>query len=139
MGTRSMTVIAENADTNSIVAMYRQYDGYLDGHGQELAEFLIGKRLVNGFGPGDDGSNAFNGMGCMAARVISHFKGDQIGGFYLENPRQPSSQEYNYRVWEEDGKIMMSVSSYDLDWKGTPEEFMERLNGPGFYKDEEDE
>ena len=64
MGTRSLTYIEESYETaiadeennnevhetkQNILCMYRQYDGYLSGHGAELAEFLQGFNVVNGY------------------------------------------------------------------------------------------
>ena len=88
MGTRSLTTFIETYKDNKgkekkekIVTMYRQYDGYPTGHGIELAEFLASGKMVNGFGLGVDHLQ-FNGMGCLSAQVVSHFK-DGVGGFYL--------------------------------------------------------
>jgi hypothetical protein len=55
MGTRSLTFVKEQngRKASTYVCMYRQYDGYPSGHGLELAEFLKGKRLVNGYCIGD--------------------------------------------------------------------------------------
>ena len=47
MGTRCLTVF-KNAKNKEIAVLYRQYDGYLDGHGAELADFLKNKKIVNG-------------------------------------------------------------------------------------------
>jgi len=80
MGTRSLTVI-ENEDGKEIVVMYRQFDGYPEGHGVELAEFLKSIHLVNGLGLTETRKVA-NGMGCLAAQLIAHFK-DEPGQFYL--------------------------------------------------------
>ena len=35
MGTRNLTII-KNEEGQEILVMYRQYDGFFDGHGQEL-------------------------------------------------------------------------------------------------------
>jgi hypothetical protein len=52
-------------------------DGYPDGHGQELADFLDGFKIVNGISTEDrDFPKVANGMGCLAAQVIAHFKTD---------------------------------------------------------------
>lgn len=80
MGTRSLTVFKES-DGQEIVVLYRQFDGYPSGHGLELAEFLNGITIVNGIPGGAEGRMA-NGMGCLAAQVIAHFK-TEVGGFYL--------------------------------------------------------
>ena len=88
MGTRSLTYIEESYETaiadeennnevhetkQNILCMYRQYDGYLSGHGAELAEFLQGFNIVNGIRLGTPKRTA-NGMGCLAAQLIAHFK-----------------------------------------------------------------
>ena len=75
MGTRSLTVFKE-FDGTEIVVMYRQMDGYPRGHGADLKEFLLypkPMKLVNGI-PGGSWERMANGMPCLAAQVISHFK-----------------------------------------------------------------
>ena len=77
--------------------MYRQMDGYPSGHGQELADFLAGRRVVNGFHAGDNGF-AFNGPGCAAAAIVARFK-DEIGGIYLYPAgTRDMGEEYVYTV-----------------------------------------
>ena len=49
MGTRSTTAILDE-NGEMLVKIYRQCDGHPKSHGQELADFLNGKRLVNGYG-----------------------------------------------------------------------------------------
>jgi len=80
MGTRCLTVF-KNASDKEIVVLYRQGDGYMGGHGKELAEFLAEGKIVNGFSM-DEKRKVFNGMECLTAQVISHFK-KEIGNFYL--------------------------------------------------------
>ena len=105
MGTPSLTRVIETwKDDNGkekkelLVTMYRQYDGYPSGHGDELASFINSGRVVNGIGMGDTGS-VFNGAGCFAAQMISHFKGDSAGGFYIySNKTKDAGQNYEYHV-----------------------------------------
>lgn len=59
--------------------MYRQYDGYPSGHGQELADYLKTFRITNGIS--GDPINTANGMACLAAQIVAHFKGG--GAFKL--------------------------------------------------------
>ena len=73
MGTRCLTVFKEE-DGTEIAVMYRQMDGYPEGHGQALADFLEGRRIVNGYNMNDKKERAFNGMGCLAAILAA--KGD---------------------------------------------------------------
>jgi hypothetical protein len=95
MGTRSLTFVYEDGfpgeSTPKLVCMYRQYDGYPTGHGAELAEFLL--KTEN------------NGMGCLAASMIAHFK-QSIGGFYIyPTDSTDCGQEYEYHVSENQVEI----------------------------------
>ena len=96
MGTRSLTFVYE--ENKPIVNMYRQFDGYPSGHGQELAEFLLSGELVNGYS--DETAKVFNGMGCLAAQMIVHFK-KSVGGFYIHAVTDTECwQDYEYHVYE---------------------------------------
>ncbi len=90
--------------------LYRQFDGYLDGHGKELVGLLKGRFIVNGFSTLEDARN-FNGIGCLAAQVVAHFKQPKkrlpndepssIGNFYLypANTRD-CGEEYTYLIYQ---------------------------------------
>lgn len=81
MGTRSLTFVYDGV--NPVINMYRQYDGYPEGHGAELAEFLNSGKITNGIPVNSDKPvKFFNGVGCLAAQMVSHFKMD-AGGIYL--------------------------------------------------------
>jgi hypothetical protein len=104
MGTRSLTHIKDDVWEDgqqpgpTIVTIYRQMDGYPSGHGKELAKFLAGRTIVNGFGSGTPGK-ASNGMGCLAATLVGHLKGDSIGGIYLYPPdSEDCGEEYIYTI-----------------------------------------
>ena len=80
--------------------MYRQFDGYPEGHGKELYEFLEGYTILNGIPAALDTENGkyANGFGCLAAQLVAHFKNKcTVGGFYLTN--EGDSQEYNYKIF----------------------------------------
>ena len=95
MGTRSLTVFNDEYG-KEIAVMYRQFDGYPSGHGTELAEFLTGKKMVNGFN--SDTGAAFNGSHCLAASVVAEFK-DGIGSFYLHAAgTRDVGEEYIYTI-----------------------------------------
>lgn len=101
MGTRCLTVL-HDSDNSEIAVLYRQFDGYPDGHGKELADFLKGKTIVNGLS--GDTSEVFNGMSCLAASVIAHFK-NKPGGFYLHPAgTRDCWEDYIYHVRGETGK-----------------------------------
>lgn len=83
MGTRSITVVKDNND-NKIIEMYKQYDGYPKGMGQELLKFIKSGKSVKGIPIGDN-NKMFNGIECFAAQLVEHFK-DGTGGIYLHAP-----------------------------------------------------
>lgn len=136
MGTRSLTYVIEKSKnrltgkvrTEKLVNMYRQYDGYPSGHGKELADFLKSGKLVNGLG--DDRTTVFNGAGCLAARMVSHFKGDEAGGFYLYSPTDKSYESYTYLVIVDFDTLELKMECYEgsprksnLLFSGKPEDF----------------
>ena len=142
MGTRSLTkVITTWEDTNGkkqrkpITCMYRQYDGYLDSHGQELAEWLAGYTLVNGI-PIDASKPMFNGMDCLAAQMFAHFK-TEAGNIYCMHPdAEDCWEEYLYEISEgQYGSYEgILITVYEI-WKdttqevfhGTPEELLTKV------------
>jgi hypothetical protein len=99
MGTRSLTYVYEGE--TPIICMYRQYDGYLEGHGQELANFLNELAVGNGISDKPELFTFANGMGCLAAQMIVWFK-KTPGGFYIYPVEmdQDCWQEYEYHVYE---------------------------------------
>ena len=99
MGTRSLTFVYNDAEKpEPIICMYRQFDGYPSGHGAELAEFLSGFEIVNGYG--EVKPKLANGMGCLAAQLIANFK-QSVGGFYIYAVTDNDcGQEYEYHVYE---------------------------------------
>ena len=141
MGTRSLTFVYEKYGQiqKPVVNMYRQFDGYPTGHGAELAEFLNGGRLVNGLIATKTVDEAvYNGMGCLAASMVAHFK-QTPGGFYI-HPVDVTDcgQDYEYHVYDKSGKLyievydcgcnMFGVSSsetHELVFKGNLKEFTE--------------
>jgi len=127
MGTRALTFVYDERG-NTILNLYRQYDGYIRGHGAELAEFLNGLKLVNGFGREE--KNIANGMGCLAAQMVAHFK-DSVGGFYIHAVTETDcGQDYEYHVYKNRVEVRGPGSIFnpgcnDLVFKGTWAEFAE--------------
>lgn len=126
MGTRSLTYVYKHeSDSEPFVCMYCQFDGYPKWHGKELAEFLIPIEVVSGFTLTMQAGTHANGMGCLAAQMVQHFK-DMfgIGGIYLQAPdlETDSGQEYEYHVWENRVKVIDCYSGgdgvlFDGTWK----------------------
>ena len=142
MGTRSLTYIEESwetaiadednnnevhKETQKILCMYRQYDGYMDGHGHDLAHFLEDFNIVNGLGLRDDKIRVANGMGCLAAQLIAHFK-DSPGNIYIYHPdAKDCGEEYTYTIYQKKGKIFIrayNVWNKEIIFDGSPEDML---------------
>jgi hypothetical protein len=130
MGTRSLTYVY--SDGEPVVCMYRQYDGYPTGHGNEIAQFMASfDAIVNGIRVGETRKVA-NGMGCLAAQMVAHFKVG-AGGFYLYPTTigQDCGQEYEYHI-HEDNIVVKDPDNIIFD--GTLEEFQEFIVNEQEYR-----
>ena len=94
MATRSLTIVKESLSlsTNELVVIYKQTDGYPEGMGMKLANFLEGYKIINGIPPNPDPKSA-NGMHDLAAQLVAALM-NGIGEIYL----YPSGTR---DVWEE--------------------------------------
>jgi hypothetical protein len=141
MGTRHLTVV-KNKHEQDILVMYGQYDGYLEGHGQRLGEFLDGMKLVNGLVSEE---NIANGMACLAGQIIAHFK-EKAGGFYLyPSGTRDVGEEFIYTVTQKDNDINITVTEGPMTFfgaaapegkhadtfvfEGTPKELLKFIEG----------
>ena len=132
MGTRCLTTFIETyteretgkKKKNEIVTMYRQYDGYPSGHGKELAEFLADGQVVNGFGA-NTSTKQFNGVGCLAAQVVAHFK-DGVGGFYLQSGNKDSGEEYRYHVIYDCDKQKLTIRVLEVGYMNKKNEYVNK-------------
>ena len=136
MGTRATIKIAKREEGVSfsekperfMVSIYHHFDGYPEGLGVTIADYLDGKKIVNGLG-GDRGG-VFNGLGCMAASIIAELK-DEPGNVYIEDPENPSGWiNYEYYVWGDYGKDIW-ISIFDGDeciFVGKPEMLLDKYS-----------
>lgn len=141
MGTRSTMkfIRKENNKLTPLVSIYRQYDGYIDGVGHELAKWLLDKNIVNGFGISADITKLANGFGCLIAQYIRDFK-TEPGYLYITD--MDNKEEYNYEVIFDDDKYFRGIHNVDdlitikvdshPNFKGTPSELL------SFKESEED-
>lgn len=110
MGTRSTVTIKDDAET--IVKIYRQYDGYPTGMGNDLKGLLEHTKIVNGYSSGDQLPHAANRMGCLAAYVIRELK-ENIGNVYIVSPNH-GHEGYNYTISNYKDSIQLKVTNYEL-------------------------
>ena len=121
MGTRSNTIIYD--EDVQILNLYRQHDGYIEGHGAELLAFLEPMTIVNGFTMGL--TNIANGAGCLAAQMVAHFKVG-VGGFYIQPPIVGGEfdNDYTYAIVVKDDAILLTVFEWDENiFSGTIPEY----------------
>ena len=118
MGTRATIHIAKREEGVSfseipkkkLVSIYKQYDGYPEGLGVTIANYLDDKKIVNGIGV--DRSIVFNGLGCLAASLIAELK-EEAGNVYIDNPDCPHGWlDYEYVIWGDAGKDL-SISIFE--------------------------
>lgn len=116
MGTRSLTFVYDEMygrqrKPKVITNMYRQYDGYPSGHGAELAAFLSQFEMCNGIPVGVPPAKKYaNGMGCLAAQMISNFK-EGAGQFYIyPADAVDCGQDYEYHVYKKDKEVRVRIT-----------------------------
>ena len=122
MGTHCLTIIHD--DGVPLISMYRQFDGYLSGHGLELARFLLDMKIVTGLGLGLEREQVAVGAGCLAAQMIAYFK-NAPGNIYIEPipDEETDHVDYVYKVLVDSGKITVEVTGDGNNFKGTVSEF----------------
>lgn len=96
MGTKAKTIV-RNEKELPVLCMYRQYDGNPSYHGEELARFFEDIKLVNGITYEENESIA-NGVGCLAGQLVSYFKGEEPGGYYLISIDEDWGADYIYDI-----------------------------------------
>jgi len=107
MGTRSLIHILDD-DGKVLTTIYRQYDGYPAGMGNDIKENLGGKTVVNGY---NDPETQVNGMGCAAAMLIAGLK-DGCGNVYIfEAGASDVGEEFVYTLSTDSGKILLELQS----------------------------
>ena len=117
---------SEHPDVDKIhVQIYHHWDGYPQGLGVKLANFLDGYDVTNGLSTGYQGPVA-NGMGCLAAQTVSYLK-DEPGNVYLRKPIEKDWEDYEYFVWVKDhAEIWISIfnSNSECIFVGEPNKLL---------------
>lgn len=131
MGTRSLTHVKDETGA-TLVTIYRQYDGYPTGQGDDIKAALGGREMVNGY---NDAARQINGIGDAAAILITAMKLDtatpasatdkqiDAGGVYIQTPGETDAgQDYTYTLFPAEstgegwnvkpGALQLTVESY---------------------------
>ena len=134
MGTRSLTHIKEKNDKQTIITLYKQFDGYPDGWGRQLSDFLDRHTIVNGFSINETREVA-NGVACLIGKLISEVKGNGTGGLYVYPPdAKDCGEEYEYHVEVCDMSGDINIKVYNtwekkFIFEGTPLELLNKYKG----------
>ena len=110
MGTRTLVHIKDEKKT--IATIYRQYDGYPSGIGNEIVQILNkgNVTILNGFSSSHSSPSHFNGMGCLGAFLIGELKQKKIGNVYVFPPNSKGvGEEYTYTITNSKSGIKMKV------------------------------
>tara|TARA_Y100000592_G_C5346472_1_gene256763 strand:+ start:284 stop:694 length:411 start_codon:yes stop_codon:yes gene_type:complete len=135
MATRAMISVAKREEgvsfseepNKTIVDIYHHWDGYPEGLGVTLADYLNGKKVTNGLGRDND--NLFNGMGCLAASLVAELK-DGPGDVYIEPRESHGWIDYQYYIWGDTYKdIWISIFSDDeCIFVGKPQQLLDKYD-----------
>lgn len=132
MGTRSLTYIYDS-NNKVLCVLYVQFDGYLDGYGADLAQFLLTYSSNN--------MNVFRvDMGHLATKLICHVS-DKFGYAGLIDPTSPyyHCEEWEYHIYDDKIKIV-EVGNKEREVTWNTSEFTELCEkGMDYENDENDE
>jgi hypothetical protein len=110
MGTRSIVHVKDGRKT--IVTLYRQFDGYPSGMGNDIKRILNNGEveILSGYGGYSKCPSNFNGMGCLAAFLIGELKEQKIGNVYII-PTNSSGhgEEYVYTISQKNNQVHIKV------------------------------
>jgi hypothetical protein len=98
MGTRSVTHIYDGiiSDRNHLLSVYKQFDGYINGYGADLSEFLINQSLL-----GD-----FNIMSDLCENLLKQLSNKNERHFITT---KHDNQEFDYHVYKDNNLIHVKV------------------------------
>ena len=116
MGTRSIiSFILKDLDGNESVLteIFQQNDGYLEGVGRSLCEWLLTKKIINGIGINQYTDEYANGYGDLAAQYVRDFKERGPGNLYITSSYDKDWIDYNYEV-------VCDLKDYSFLSEGTP-------------------
>ena len=126
MSTRS-TLTIKDLNGDVMASLYIHYDGYPEGWPTQAKKFLEGGELVNGITTQAEFGKVFNGFRDMAAQLIVHLKGNEVGNVYLAAP--DNTEEYNYVLQETKSGYKLYETHYDLKISDFPKTTPNFANG----------
>lgn len=126
MGTRSLTHIHEMKsldDKETIVcSFFRHFDGYLSGHGTDLAVWLKNKKLVNGIGKDFIKTRDFNRAGTMAVKLMNFIQ-DESGCEVVSTGGANIGEEFVYDIFFREDQFFIKVNFYGKEAEVSASDF----------------
>jgi hypothetical protein len=119
MGTRSLTVFMDGE--KELAVLYRHMDGYPKGHGADLKSVFGNCEIVNGIG-GPTKHRIANGMDCLAAQVIAHFKTGPGSIYLMAAGTRDVGEEFIYTLYcpGDKGALHLKVQAGRVTYFGDP-------------------
>lgn len=96
MGTPALLKVKDESG-HTIVCIYAQCDGYPEDFGKDVVDWLSGRRVVNGIG--QDTELRSNGMGELAAHLVTFLKQLSPHGHYYLAPEKGWGAEFTYELF----------------------------------------
>lgn len=113
MGTRSLT-FTYGSNGEKLLCMYRQYDGYPEGHGKELATILQ--------------TTLSNGMECLSASIVAKLKTGAYNIYVYPTNTRNAEQDYEYHIHANYVEVVKTYPKRHSIFKGTDSEFLNFCN-----------
>jgi len=110
MGTRTLVHVKDGKKT--IATIYRQYDGYPSGIGEDIKKALNSGEveILNGYNGSSKIPAQFNGIGCLAAFLVGELKEQKIGNVYLLAANtKDCGEDFVYTLSEKKSQIYIKV------------------------------
>lgn len=139
MGTRATIIVCNEDRTEVLVKLYKQFDGYLEGLGEQIYDILKNKKVVNGYTLEDEKAGYYNGIGCLAASLIKELK-TTIGNVYVDSVFNNDNEYYTYCIYsKKDRDIYIAFLEDDIiKYNGLINEFKTYIDNYN-YDDEDDD
>jgi len=113
MGTRALIHVKDGKKT--IATIYRQYDGYPTGLGEDIKKILNNGNveILNGYN-GCKVPYEFNGIGCLGAYLIGELKQKKIGNVYLMAPNiKDAGEDFTYIISKDKNNVNVNLKVID--------------------------
>jgi hypothetical protein len=111
-------------DAKPLINLYRQYDGYVEGHGAKLADFLNGMYVVNGLGLDNENKKISQWHGLFSRlKLILTLKMVLVSFTYThQRVGMDCWQEYEYHIYSD--KVIIKAYEDNI-FEGTWQEFID--------------